>query len=1477
MAKKKQLNKRFVILLVSILGLLLVAVAAVLTMRQPKDPDQLAAKAEKELKEKSYAAATADLSAAAEIGHKPAHYLALADAMLERRKEEKGLAQSDQQKLVFSAIRSYREAVRYDQGGRTKAGQDAQRKLADIYEAIAMSNQDWESYIKEASELLRMDPKDSATRFKIAAAKMAMMATRPEYGDQALEEFKQLVQDEPGKDEYWLGLARYYFSSQNQADGAETLKQAMAAVPDSVRLRTTYAEYLQVAENKKPEEALALLTDTLAKNPDNADVFMALAIFYQRQNQVDKSIEVLRNAIAQKTVDYRPYRMLASLYMFTKEYDKVLPLVQLGLDTLRQQTTGEQKLEGMALGRQREGLVWLNYVLCDYVLDQLATASEQDKPKLTAMLDSALNEMTGVIAEHPLVASVRGRKLAVEGDLTNAEPLLRRGYEGTGDRKTAQALVNIYLRTSQPGDAKRIIQSLVTTAKDDPAGMMSLARMCAELEQYDEALAAAEEVLKKHPEMKDVAALTAALKIARGAITRVPDDIRELDQFATVLILKKAEEYWNQGDSDSALRLASDLYDRQPRNLGVILDLIVWRRARNEAAEVQALMDRAKRDLADDPAVLERLNMALTVRDDPSQQLEIQLKLADQNIKDPIARMIRRADIYSSAGDREKALADLNEVIKQQPDNAEAVMRLFGFAIDKNDWDTAQKYVDQAAKENLDKCHGKWFQAIIHHNRREYDKAIEVLNEVLQERPRFSQAEALLGECYFNNNQLDKAKEAYAAAYDQDPKNVAAIQGLINVADRTGQMSEYNKYMEQAYRMFPGNAQVRERYLQLVESQGDMAKALRQREQVARTQPRDGQNLMRLAMLYERNNQASDAGRIYQTLYESAPKDATACRMYANFLLKTGRDGDAQSLMAKFANDSDNKLVGFVYWADFLEHAGQVDKAKTVYEKSFQYDQNGEAYASAAQFYQRQGNWPEAVKCQKEYIQRVKDKNGAAAAQMQLVELLISAKQFDESQKMIDAMLKDKPNDADVLSERAAWHMAQKDYGKARDVLDGILANNPQAVAALLARSEANQATGDTTAAIADLEAARRAQPRMNPQVPYRLAELYILTGDVESADLLLQKINEESPDFVPARTARAQLMIQKQQWDQAAQFLTAARRLYPKETGFPRLEAQMWLQRKQVDKALAALRDARAVAIGPEQTDIDLMAARMLIETGEYDKALPVCQALLASPNVAVQAHALIGRSLAKKGDQAGAEEAFTTALKAATIPEIDFVVAQMESAYPKPTVIANLKKWESLGKDGWRIQMHLGQLTGEAGDNKGAAVALTAAAAKAPDGRDKLTLYNVLAVTYQNLGQYEDATKTFELAIKMEPNDGIMHNNLAFCLGEYMHKYAEALPIAEKAAKLAPNNASVMDTYGMILLNLEKYKEAEDALTHGLKVQPLASSRYYLGQTLEKQGRKDEALEQYRLGWETVKKDEKDPNYQKLKQAMEHLGGSE
>jgi tetratricopeptide (TPR) repeat protein len=104
-----------------------------------------------------------------------------------------------------------------------------------------------------------------------------------------------------------------------------------------------------------------------------------------------------------------------------------------------------------------------------------------------------------------------------------------------------------------------------------------------------------------------------------------------------------------------------------------------------------------------------------------------------------------------------------------------------------------------------------------------------------------------------------------------------------------------------------------------------------------------------------------------------------------------------------------------------------------------------------------------------------------------------------------------------------------------------------------------------------------------------------------------------------------------------------------------------------------------------------------------------------------------------------------------------------------------------------------------------------LSIAAGRPADAGELLEQVTVLAPGYTGahflLGQHYEAEGKHELArtrylrvLQAEPAHVIALNNLAYNLAVHAGKVAEALPIAERAARLAPDTPEVLDTVGWI-----------------------------------------------------------------------------
>ena len=84
-----------------------------------------------------------------------------------------------------------------------------------------------------------------------------------------------------------------------------------------------------------------------------------------------------------------------------------------------------------------------------------------------------------------------------------------------------------------------------------------------------------------------------------------------------------------------------------------------------------------------------------------------------------------------------------------------------------------------------------------------------------------------------------------------------------------------------------------------------------------------------------------------------------------------------------------------------------------------------------------------------------------------------------------------------------------------------------------------------------------------------------------------------------------------------------------------------------------------------------------------------------------------------------------------------------------------------------------------------------------------------------YYGIGRVEEAQKHWELALQGDPNSVVGLNNLALSLAQLQPPNLQrALELASRAHAIAPQNPSVLDTFGEILLIADRPKEAINKL---------------------------------------------------------------
>lgn len=128
-------------------------------------------------------------------------------------------------------------------------------------------------------------------------------------------------------------------------------------------------------------------------------------------------------------------------------------------------------------------------------------------------------------------------------------------------------------------------------------------------------------------------------------------------------------------------------------------------------------------------------------------------------------------------------------------------------------------------------------------------------------------------------------------------------------------------------------------------------------------------------------------------------------------------------------------------------------------------------------------------------------------------------------------------------------------------------------------------------------------------------------------------------------------------------------------------------------------------------------------------------------------------------------------------------------------------------------------------------------------------LELLKTQGLAQTQLNMHREAVESFKAIIQLNPNDAVSLNNLAYLLATELKQPAEALEYAERAQTVAPDNATLLDTLGTVLLAFDppRYADAERALRRAVSLgrspDELLPANLHLAQALLGQGSQTQA----------------------------------
>lgn len=780
----------------------------------------------------------------------------------------------------------------------------------------------------------------------------------------------------------------------------------------------------------------------------------------------------------------------------------------------------------------------------------------------------------------------------------------------------------------------------------------------------------------------------------------------------------------------------------------------------------------------------------------------------------PVRRHVIEARMEMGRGNEAQALEELKLALEAAPGDSEALLESARLAAVRGDHQPALDLPGRLAEADQNHARALFLRGTVLMTEGEHSLAREAFSLARQAGGQLRAPEKLA-----NAAALTEANLALhdVAAADQSIAAVAVWgqESLITHYLRARIAMQKNDFVtaiaecQRALRADPGHTQSQILLAAAHLSQGSMEQA---EDVLTRLLAANPQNLAArklLAQVYLGRNQPGQAQRVLTAGGASVEGDAEVDWLMGAALLKAGDIGGLQHLQRSVAAEP----------ADLSRHTLLA-----------------EAYI-AAQMPDKAIELLNSVPADSPLAPRAKALQVLAAA---------SGKPRAEARREIEGLLAKHPDDAGLSSVAGAYLAGTGERELGRRLLKRAIELDPGIVGARVALAQLEASVRNVSDAQRLLFEVIKLEPT-HQQARLTLAELALAGGDRNQARKWLEEAVSVNPAAAEARLRLAQLAFVEGDPTRARslldQVLSVASDRKTALTATGRVLARAGLS----DEALARYREASAAG----DAKAILEAARLHVELDQRDKARGLLESALATHQNWREAEQMLVMIDARDGQ---VERALQRAKRLAgnTSPsalqvlqgDIYMVAGQTDAAITAYEAAQRRQPNSLLAMKIFNVRRVSGAPFAER--------TLTQWLERAPDDMDARRM---LADYYGTLGRTDQAIAEYERLLAADRIDPATLNNLAWSLHEKGDPRAQEL--AYRAYTAAPGYAEIGDTYGWILVQMDKVAEGRDVLEKALANAPTNPDvQYHLAVAYAKSGQKDRAIELLRRSLKSDRK---------------------
>ena len=603
-----------------------------------------------------------------------------------------------------------------------------------------------------------------------------------------------------------------------------------------------------------------------------------------------------------------------------------------------------------------------------------------------------------------------------------------------------------------------------------------------------------------------------------------------------------------------------------------------------------------------------------------------------------------------------------------------------------------------------------------------------------------------------NSDAATKLADIYLVASSQDPSRAAPL--LKEVGDLADKLLALDKSSPDGHRLKAQLAMVR----------NDPAGSVSEFAAARKSKPDDPDLALGYFQALSLNQQSGEAESVARELIAKNKTYAPIYDvLYAHYMRRSQPEQAEQALRQKIdANPKQSSyLVQLAGHYLYTKQTSQMDAtlAKLSDEKQFP---DGHMLAGDFLFY-RARNF-EAARAQYDAGSKAFPKE-RAMYQKRGVELLAAQGKSADATQLVTELLKENPKDPDAIAMRAALQVQSGDM------------------------NQINQAVNDLQSLVA--------KSPDNHLLHFNLARAYLAKNDADQARLQLESAIKIRPDFILARESLAAIYLSR---GDSAKALKEADEIINLNRNdllahLVRLSALAAIGDR--DKAREELNTINKLA--PENPDAKYQIGLMAYQDKDYRRAESVFGDLYKSNPKDSRGLVGIVETMVSQNKMPDAVKTMESAI--AREPERQDYKSELANLYVRDLkfdaaiqIFNDLLKPNPNSPD---LLLRLAEAQRRKGDIN-TSIDTFKRASQASPGNAKALLE--LGVLLDGTGRRDQAKPIYEQVLKIEPDNAIALNNLAFIKAEEGTDLDEALTMAQRARQKMPNAYNIKDTLGWI-----------------------------------------------------------------------------